>query len=84
MAVLCFLLIVLIPMYETILQRLEAERNPSALAGMAKYGITPARAYGIKIPVLQKLAREVRSKDKAVNHALAQQLWAKAAREKAD
>jgi 3-methyladenine DNA glycosylase AlkD len=68
-------------MYETILQRLEAERNPDALAGMAKYGITPARAYGIKIPVLRKLAREVRSQDKIVNHALAQQLWANDTRE---
>lgn len=68
-------------MYETILQRLEAERNPDALGGMARYGITPARAYGIKIPVLRKLAREVRSKDKAANHALAQQLWANDTRE---
>lgn len=68
-------------MYETILQRLEAERNPNALAGMAQYGITPTRAYGIKIPVLRKLAREFRSKDKAANHALAQQLWANDTRE---
>ena len=52
-------------MYEIVLQRLEAARNPAALAGMARYGITPARAYGVKIPVLRQLAREVRSKDKA-------------------
>jgi hypothetical protein len=30
-------------MYEIILQRLEAERNPEALVGMAGYGITPTR-----------------------------------------
>ena len=75
-------------MVETILQRLEAERNPEALAGMARFGITPARAYGVKIPVLRQLAREARvkarearSKDKAADHALAQQLWANDTRE---
>ena len=68
-------------MYEIILQRLEAERNPNALAGMARFGITPERAYGVKIPVLRQLAREVRTKDKAANHALAQQLWANDSRE---
>ncbi|MCB9422673.1 MAG: DNA alkylation repair protein [Ardenticatenaceae bacterium] len=68
-------------MYETILQQLEAERNPDALAGMAQYGITPDHAYGIKIPVLRQLARKVRGNDKAANHALAQQLWANNTRE---
>jgi len=76
-------------MIETILQRLEAERNPAALAGMARNGITPARAYGVKIPVLRQLAREARVqlarearvKDKAANHALALQLWANDTRE---
>lgn len=68
-------------MYETVLQRLEAARDPAALAGIARYGITPARAYGVKIPVLRQLAREVRSKDKVANHALAQQLWANDSRE---
>lgn len=68
-------------MYDTILKRLEVERNPAALVGMAKFGITPARAYGIKIPVLRQLAREALSKDKAANHTLAQQLWANDTRE---
>ena len=67
--------------YEFILQQLEAERNPDALAGMAKFGIIPARAYGVKIPVLRKLARTARTKDLAANHALAQQLWANDTRE---
>jgi 3-methyladenine DNA glycosylase AlkD len=68
-------------MYETILKKLEAGRNPEALAGMARYGITPARAYGIKIPVLRQLACEARTKDKTANHALALQLWANDTRE---
>ncbi len=68
-------------MYDKILERLETERNPAALAGMAKFGITPSRAYGVKIPVLRQIAREARSKEKASNHALAQQLWANDTRE---
>jgi len=37
---------------------------------MARFGITPENAYGISIPNLRKIAREI-GKD----HSLAQQLW---------
>lgn len=62
--------------FDAILQRLEALGDPEAVAGMAKYGITPAQAYGVSIPELRKLAKEA-GKD----HELAQQLWQKETRE---
>lgn len=57
--------------YEDILADLEAHRNPQALAGMARYGIATARAYGISIPHLRGLAKRI-----GINHALGEQLWA--------
>lgn len=56
--------------FNTILARLEAERDEEAVAGMARYGITGDLVYGVKVPVLRQMAREI-GKD----HALAQQLW---------
>jgi hypothetical protein len=35
---------------ESIIGGLESLSNPSALEGMARFGITPGRAYGISIP----------------------------------
>ena len=56
--------------YDVILQRLQLLANPTAVNGMAKYGITPGRAYGVSIPNLRRIAREA-GKD----HNLAQMLW---------
>lgn len=56
--------------YSKILQRLKAFANPDAVAGMARFGINPKNTYGISIPTLRKLAKEI-GKD----HLLAQQLW---------
>jgi 3-methyladenine DNA glycosylase AlkD len=55
---------------ERIVQTLESLRNPEAVAGMARYGINPERAYGVSIPNLRKIAREA-----CKNHALALMLW---------
>jgi 3-methyladenine DNA glycosylase AlkD len=57
--------------YDDILADFAAHRNPDALAGMARYGITTARAYGISIPHLRTLAKGI-----GTDHALAGQLWA--------
>ncbi len=54
----------------SILKRLQSFGDPKAVEGMARYGIKSAKAYGISVPVLRKLAREI-GKD----HGLAQQLW---------
>jgi 3-methyladenine DNA glycosylase AlkD len=55
---------------EDILERLKSLANPEAVAGMARFGINPENTYGISIPVLRKMAREI-----GRNHGLAQQLW---------
>lgn len=53
-----------------ILGKLKALSDPEAVKGMARYGITPESAYGVKIPDLRKIAR-----DSGKNHDLARQLW---------
>ena len=53
-----------------ILKKMELAANPANVAGMARFGITAKKVYGMSIPTLKKLAREV-GKD----HALAQELW---------
>jgi len=55
---------------EDILERLRSLANPEAVAGMARFGINPENTYGISIPVLRKMAREI-----GRDHALAQELW---------
>jgi len=62
--------------YEEIIRKLEVLSDPKSLAGMARFGITPAHAYGVKIPPLRKIAKEA-----GRNHALAKKLWAKDTRE---
>ena len=56
--------------YDDILKRLKSLSNPRAAEGMAKYGITPERAYGVSIPNLRKMAKEI-GKD----HEFARKLW---------
>ncbi|WXG39628.1 MAG: DNA alkylation repair protein [Candidatus Freyarchaeum deiterrae] len=62
--------------YSDILKRLETLSNPEAVKGMAMFGITPERTYGVSIPDLRKIAKET-----GKNHLLAQQLWASNTRE---
>jgi len=62
--------------YEEILQMLEENANPESIAGMARAGITPEHAYGVKIPVLRKIA-----KNAGRNSELAKKLWSKNTRE---
>ena len=56
---------------EEILKQLESLSNPDAVAGMARFGINPKNTYGVSIPVLRKMAKQI-----GKNHLLAQQLWA--------
>ncbi len=56
--------------YEEVLQTLEQLRNPEALDGMARFGITTVHAYGISIPTLRAIARRV-----GRDHNMALQLW---------
>lgn len=53
-----------------ILTRLRAISDPKSLDGMARFGINTENAYGVSIPSLRSVAKEI-----GKNHSLAQQLW---------
>jgi 3-methyladenine DNA glycosylase AlkD len=55
---------------DQILAKLESLGNADDAAGMARFGINTEKAYGIRIPVLRKIAKEM-----GTNHELAQALW---------
>lgn len=57
--------------YEEILERLKSLSSPDAVAHMARFGINPNKAYGVSIPNLRGLAREI-----GRNRPLAHNLWA--------
>jgi len=57
--------------YNDILKKLKELSNPKAVEGMARFGINPENTYGVSIPNLRKITKEV-GKD----HTLAQKLWA--------
>ncbi len=59
-----------------VLDRLKALSDPKAVEGMARYGINPGNTYGVSIPVLRAMAREI-----GRNRDLAQELWATGVRE---
>jgi len=56
--------------YENILKKLKVLSNPKAVEGMARFGISPVNTYGVSIPNLRKIAKEI-----GRDHSLAQQLW---------
>ncbi len=62
--------------FDEILSRLRAQRDPAAVAGMARYGIVSQEVFGVKVPVLRALAKEA-----GRDHDLAQQLWSYPSRE---
>jgi len=53
-----------------ILKRLHAAGSAANVAGMARYGIRPAKAYGVATPVIRSIAREL-----GRNTKLASALW---------
>jgi len=56
--------------YKEVLERLKSLSNPKNVEGMARFGINPKDNYGISIPELRKIAKEI-----GKNHGIAQQLW---------
>jgi 3-methyladenine DNA glycosylase AlkD len=56
--------------YEGILKQLKSLSDPKAVAGMARFGINPKNTYGVSIPVLRKMAKQI-----GKNHLLAEKLW---------
>jgi 3-methyladenine DNA glycosylase AlkD len=57
--------------YNEIMKRLKSLSDPEAVAGMARFGINPENTYGVSVPNLRKIAKEV-----GRDHALARELWA--------
>jgi 3-methyladenine DNA glycosylase AlkD len=56
--------------YAEVIKTLESQANKDAVAGMSRFGITAKSVYGVSIPNLRKLAKQI-GKD----HDLAQELW---------
>jgi 3-methyladenine DNA glycosylase AlkD len=56
--------------YSEIIQKIKSLANSENVAGMARFGINTRNTYGVSIPVLRKMAREI-GKD----HELALELW---------
>lgn len=54
----------------SILRRLQSLGDPRAVEGMARFGITTRKVFGVSTPDLRKMAREI-----GKNHDLAQELW---------
>ena len=57
-------------MEKILIKKLKSLSNPEAVAGMARFGINPKNTYGVSIPALRKMAKEI-----GQNHLLAQGLW---------
>lgn len=59
------------------IKKLEALENPRNVEGMARFGIRPkTRTLGIPIPVLRKMAREIKKTVRLpMSHELALKLW---------
>jgi 3-methyladenine DNA glycosylase AlkD len=55
---------------EELKKRLEKLGNKKNLEGMKKFGINPGKAYGVNVPKLRSLAKEI-----GKNHELAQKYW---------
>lgn len=56
---------------EDVLKKLKSLGDPKAVAGMARFGINPENTYGVSLPALRRMAKEI-----GRNHVLAQRLWA--------
>ena len=56
--------------YNEILKKLKSLSNPKNVEGMARFGINPKNTFGVSIPNLRNLAKQI-----GKNHDLAQQLW---------
>ena len=56
--------------FDEVMKELESHHNPLSVEGMKKGGINPEKAFGVKIPVLRKMAKKI-----GKNHDLALELW---------
>ena len=57
--------------FNDILIKLKSLSDPKAVEGMARFGINPENTFGVSIPNLRKMAKEI-----GTDRAIAQRLWA--------
>jgi 3-methyladenine DNA glycosylase AlkD len=62
--------------YREILEKLKSQSNSRAVAGMAGYGMSVNNAFGVSIPDLRTMAKQI-----GKNHSLSKQLWSSGIRE---
>lgn len=55
---------------EEIVEKIKSLYNPANVKGMARYGISSVNTYGVPMPVLRAMAKELRK-----DHSLALELW---------
>ncbi|OGB69576.1 MAG: DNA alkylation repair protein [Caldithrix sp. RBG_13_44_9] len=55
---------------EEVLKKLKSRARPDQLEGMARFGMTPDKRWGVSVPDMRKIAKET-GKD----HSLALELW---------
>ena len=53
-----------------ILSYFKSLENPANVEGMKRFGIVGEKIYGVNIPVIRRLAKELK-----YNHKLASELW---------
>lgn len=58
-----------------IIKELKLLRNEKNIAGMARFGISGKNVLGINIPVLRKMAKEIKKARGDDAHKIAQELW---------
>lgn len=56
--------------FDTVMTRLENRRNTKSVEGMSRVGISPDKAFGVSIPHLRQLAKEIKK-----DRTLAGRLW---------
>lgn len=56
--------------FEEIIKELEELSNPDDVEGMARFGISHKKTYGVRIPELRRIAKQT-----GKNHELAEKLW---------
>jgi len=56
--------------YNSVLKKLKSLSDSETVKEMVKFGINPKNTYGVSIPNLRKIAKEIEK-----DHALAQKLW---------
>jgi len=57
--------------YKELIQHIKSLHDPEAVKGMARFGINPKNTYGLSIPHLRNMAKQI-----GKNHLLALKLWA--------